>query len=82
MCTHKRAPLKTASSWNPFGFSERARVKPKQPPAHSAAGAFSVNVEAVIARIWHEGGAYMLKLEDDDGKEYSGNFYAQDFQAA
>jgi hypothetical protein len=82
MCTHKRASLPTTASWNPHGFSERSRVKPLNPPAHSAVGAFAVNVEAIITRMWHEGNEYMLKLEDDTGNEYSGSFFARDFQPA
>lgn len=82
MCIHRRAPLTTTGSWNPHGFTERSRVKPVNPPAHSAVGAFAVNVEATVKKMWHEGKEYMLKLEDDDGNEYTGNFYARDFQAA
>ena len=81
MCMHRRAPFKPSPGWNPHGFSEKSRVRPIDPPARSAVGAFEIHTEAFVASMWREGSDYKVKLEDESGKEYSGIFYARDFQA-
>lgn len=82
MSANHPLPHHPACSWNPHGFSEKDQVTPLSPPAVSRTGGFTVQTKATIKEMWREGSDYVLKLEDESGKEYSGTYWARDFQKA